>query len=104
MLNATFSAIFKHRDLVYLFRNIWEIPCCLSELQIDEFKNKREEIMLGDFFSLFFFLYLDQNHQGKFTWWSRVEMEKWPLSPLKNLYFYSQPDKTIDNFIQDSKS
>ena len=77
MLNETFSAIFKHRDLVYLFRNIWEIPCCLSELQIDEFKNKREEIMLGDFFSLFFSLsgpkspgeihLMEQSRDGKMT-------------------------------------
>ena len=77
MLNATFSAIFKHCDLVYLFRNIWEIPCCLSELQIDEFKNKREEIMLGDFFSLFFSLsgpkspgeihLMEQSRDGKMT-------------------------------------
>ena len=80
MLNATFSAIFKHRDLVYLFRNIWDIPCCLSELQIDEFKNKREEIMLGDFFSLFFFFVslsgpkspgeihlMEQSRDGKMT-------------------------------------
>ena len=77
MLNETFSVFFKHRDLVYLFGNIWEIPCCLSELQIDEFKNKREEIMLVDFFSLFFSLsgpkspgeihLMEQSRDGKMT-------------------------------------
>ena len=74
--------VLGHR--VYLFENIWflysmQVTRFLSELQIDEFKNKREEIMLGDFFSLFFFVSLsgpkspgeihlmEQSRDGKMT-------------------------------------
>ena len=75
--------VLGHR--VYLFENIWflysmQVTRFLSELQIDEFKNKREEIMLGDFFSLFFFFVslsgpkspgeihlMEQSRDGKMT-------------------------------------
>ena len=72
--------VLGHR--VYLFENIWFLSSMLvtrflSELQIDEFKNKREEIMLGDFFSLFFSLsgpkspgeihLMEQSRDGKMT-------------------------------------